>query len=51
MGAAMARGRSARSLTLAQADRDLDALRDRADFPRLLDLLLDRGFPDGPFAR
>ncbi len=32
-------------------DRDLDALRDRADFRRLLAELLDRGFPKDPFAR
>jgi hypothetical protein len=30
---------------------DLDALRDRADFRRLLDELFDRGFPKDPFAR
>ena len=32
-------------------DCDLDALRDRADFRRLLAELLDRGFPKDPFAR
>ena len=32
-------------------DRDLDALRDCADFRRLLAELLDRGFPKDPFAR
>ena len=32
-------------------DRDLDALRDRADFRRLLGELFDRGFPKDPFAR
>jgi len=32
-------------------DHDLDALRDRADFRRLLAELLDRGFPKDPFAR
>jgi hypothetical protein len=32
-------------------DRDLDALRDRADFHRLLAELFDRGFPNDPFAR
>ena len=32
-------------------DHDLDALRDRADFRRLLGELFDRGFPKDPFAR
>ena len=32
-------------------DSDLDALRDRADFRRLLAELFDRGFPKDPFAR
>jgi hypothetical protein len=32
-------------------DHDLDALRSRADFRRLLAELLDRGFPKDPFAR
>ena len=32
-------------------DSDLDALRDRADFRRLLAELFDRGFPEDPFAR
>jgi hypothetical protein len=32
-------------------DSDLDALRDRADFRRLLAELYDRGFPKDPFAR
>ena len=32
-------------------DSDLDALRDRADFRRLLAELFDRGFPRDPFAR
>ncbi|HWE38619.1 MAG TPA: serine/threonine-protein kinase [Isosphaeraceae bacterium] len=32
-------------------DADLDALRDRPDFRRLLDDLLDRAFPADPFAR
>jgi hypothetical protein len=32
-------------------DPDLDALRNRADFRRLLARLFDRGFPKDPFAR
>ena len=32
-------------------DTDLDALRDRDDFHRLLAELYDRGFPKDPFAR
>ena len=32
-------------------DPDLDALRGRADFRRLLAELFDRGFPADPFAR
>lgn len=32
-------------------DLELDALRDRADFPKLLDLILDHRFPDDAFAR
>ena len=32
-------------------DHDLDALRDRADFRRLLGELFDRGLPKDPFAR
>jgi len=32
-------------------DHDLDALRDRADFRRLLAELFDRGFPADPFAK
>jgi hypothetical protein len=47
---ALAVGRGYATREQVQGDRDLDALRDRADFPRLLDLLLDRGFPADPFA-
>jgi hypothetical protein len=32
-------------------DSDLDAVRDRADFHRLMAELFDRGFPTDPFAR
>src|SRR5262245_19777806 len=32
-------------------DSDLDALRDRADFRRLMGELCDQGFPSDPFAR
>jgi len=34
-----------------QTDHELDSLRDREDFERLLGELYDRGFPDDPFAR
>ena len=40
-----------RHLAHMTRDRDLDALRDRDDFHRLLAELYDRGFPIDPFAR
>jgi hypothetical protein len=40
-----------RDIALMARERDLDALRDRADFRRLLAELLDRVFPEDPFAR
>ena len=43
--------RTPRDLAHMSQDRDLDALRDRDDFHRLLAELYDRGFPMDPFAR
>jgi hypothetical protein len=40
-----------RRLAHMTRDSDLDALRDRADFRRLLAEQFDRGFPRDPFAR
>lgn len=40
-----------RCLAQMMRDRDLDALRDRPDFRRLLADLFDRGFPADPFAK
>ena len=48
LGLAVGRGYTTREQV--QSDGDLDALRVRVDYPRLLDLLLDRGFPSDPFA-
>ena len=39
------------NLKLLETDGDLDALRSRAEYGRLIDLLLDRGFPANPFVR
>jgi tetratricopeptide (TPR) repeat protein len=43
--------RTPQNLTHMAKDPDLDALRARADFRRLMGELFDRGFPSDPFAR
>lgn len=45
----IARGHSSREEL--ENDEDLEALRERPDFARLFDRLMDRGFPADPFVR